>query len=206
MLVNILIIFFLFLIIYQFLAPSLREGLETTPGPYMEYPNDPMILGKQNAGNIEVLRTEVQKVSTLEPRVLQLETDVKNLNEQLAGIQQQNSEAVSSFGSSVGGLTGETEEGEDSEVVPGEGKTEGESSSSSFGGFGGSSGEGEEGEGEGEESSSSSWGGFGGSSGEGEEGEGEGGESSSSSWGGFGGSSEEEKESFRNKYVLKHYF
>ena len=125
MLVNLLILFFLFLIVYQFLAPSMREGLETAPGPYMEYPNDPMILGKQNAGNIEVLRAEVQKVSTLEPRVLQLETDVKNLNEQLAGIQQQNSESVSSFGNSMGGLTG-SEEGEegDGEVVPGEGATE----------------------------------------------------------------------------------
>jgi len=142
MLVNILIIFFLFLIIYQFLAPSLREGLETAPGPYMEYPDDPMILGKQNAGNIEVLRTEVQKVSTLEPRVLQLETDVKNLNDQLAGIQQQNSEAVSSFDDSMGGLTGSKEEGEgeDGEIVPGEGAVEGEESSSrNFGGFGGSS-------------------------------------------------------------------
>ena len=161
MLVNILIIFFLFLIIYQFLAPSFKEGLETAPGPYMEYPDDPMILGKQNAGNIEVLRTEVQNVTTLEPRVLQLETDVKNLNEQLAGIQQQNSEAVSSFGNSTGELSGSKEEGQDDEIVPGEGVVDGEDETS--------------------------------------------GESSSSSWGGFGGSSEE-KESFRNKYVLKHYF
>ena len=181
MLLNFLIIFFLFLIVYQFLAPSLREGLETAPGPYMEYPNDPMILGKQNAGNIEVLRAEVQKVSTLEPRVLQLETDVKNLNEQLAGIQQQNSEAVSSFGSSVGGLTGATEEeGENGEVVPGEGTTEGESS----GDWGSSFGMGGEKEGE-------------------TNAEGKGGESSSSSWGSFGGTTEEEKESFS---LLKHYF
>jgi hypothetical protein len=182
MLLNLLIIFFLFLILYQFLAPSLREGLETAPGPYMEYPNDPMILGKQNAGNIEVLRAEVQKVTTLEPRVVQLETDVKNLNEQLAGIQQQNSEAVSSFGNSVGGLTGATEEGEDGEVVPGEGKTEGEGESS--GDWGSSFGMGGEKEGE-------------------TNAEGEGGESSSSSWGGFGGTTEEEKESFS---LLQHYF
>jgi len=100
----------------------------------------------------------VQKVSTLEPRVLQLETDVKNLNEQLAGIQQQNAEAVSSFGNSVGGLTGATEEtDENGEVVPGEGVVEGEGETS----------------------------------------------------GDLGSSfnmSGEEKESFRNKYVLKHYF
>jgi hypothetical protein len=158
MLVNLLILFFFFLIVYQFLASSMREGLETAPGPYMEYPNDPMILGKQNAGNIEVLRAEVQKVSTLEPRVLQLETDVKNLNEQLAGIQQQNAEAVSSFGDSMGGLTGAKEEegtNENGEVVPGGGATEGEDSGwgSSFGMEGEDKKEGE--------SSTSSWG-FGG--------------------------------------------
>ena len=187
MLVNLLIIFFLFLIVYQFLAPSFKEGLETAPGPYMEYPNDPMILGKQNAGNIEVLRAEVQKVSTLEPRVLQLETDVKNLNEQLAGIQQQNSEAVSSFGDSMGGLTGSKEEEGDGEVVPGEGATEEEGEDSGWGNsFGMGGGEEEEGE------------------------ENKEGESSSSSWG-FGGSESfqnrnQNQNQNQNKFILKHYF
>ena len=177
MLINILIIFFLFLIIYQFLASSVREGLETAPGPFMEYPDDPMILGKQNAGNIEVLRAEVQKVSTLDPRVTQLETDVKNLNEQLAAIQEQNAEAVSSFGNSINSFNGTEEDGaEDGEVVTGEGVVEGEADGDWGSSFGMGGDEGEAGAEE-------------------EEKEGE-----SSSWTSFG------TESFQNKYVLKHYF
>jgi hypothetical protein len=71
-LVIILICCFVVLIIYQiFLAPTM-EGFE-------EYSNDPLILGKQNAGNIKVLRDQIKGLMGVEKRVNNIEQQVKGL-------------------------------------------------------------------------------------------------------------------------------
>jgi peptidoglycan hydrolase CwlO-like protein len=108
MLVNILIISFFFLILQQFLNSCKREGLENSAGTYQNYPEDPLILGKQNAGNIEVLKQEIIEIPELKKRVTNLEEDVKLLNDQIQGLNQQNADAVSAFSSSTSNLTSTT--------------------------------------------------------------------------------------------------
>ncbi len=127
MLVNILIILFLILIFYQiykFLASkNIKEGVENSSGKYESYPDDPLILAKQNAGNIEVLKTEITQIPDMKTRIDNLEEDVKVLNEQIEGLNAQNTEAVNSFGGATGSLTsedggsGEGEGGEGEDVV-----------------------------------------------------------------------------------------
>lgn len=86
-LVNILILFFTILVIYQiFLAYSgysIIEGLEnnTKYKPYDS--NDALILGKQNAGNIIVLEKQVSEMSGLNQEVQDLSGNVANLQDQV---------------------------------------------------------------------------------------------------------------------------
>lgn len=85
--INILIIFFIILIIYQiFLAHfsnNVIEGLEN----YKEYdtndPNNVMILAQQNAGNIEVLRKQFDNISGLKQEVQDISGNVANLTKQV---------------------------------------------------------------------------------------------------------------------------
>lgn len=85
--VNLLIIIFIILMIYQiFLAhfsDSIIEGLEN----YKEYdtndPNNVMILAQQNAGNIEVLRQEFEKISGLKQQVDDISGNMVNLTKQV---------------------------------------------------------------------------------------------------------------------------
>jgi hypothetical protein len=85
--VNLLIIIFIILMIYQiFLAhfsDSIIEGLEN----YKEYdtndPNNVMILAQQNAGNIEVLRQEFEKISGLDQQVKDISGNMVNLTKQV---------------------------------------------------------------------------------------------------------------------------
>jgi hypothetical protein len=116
MIVNLLIIFFFLLLLYQFLTSCKREGLENSAGTYKDYPEDPLILGKTNAGNIEVLRKEVEQIPEIKNRINILEEDVKILNEQIIGLNEQNAEAVSSFSKTTDMLTGvEDIEGDEDE-------------------------------------------------------------------------------------------
>lgn len=85
--INLLIIIFFLLIIYQiFLAHffnSIIEGLED----YKEYdtndPNNVMILAQQNAGNIEVLRKQFDNISGLNQEVQDISGNVANLTKQV---------------------------------------------------------------------------------------------------------------------------
>ena len=85
--INLLIIIFIILIIYQiFLAhfsDSIIEGLEN----YKEYdtndPNNVMILAQQNAGNIEVLKQEFEKISGLKQQVDDISGNMVNLTKQV---------------------------------------------------------------------------------------------------------------------------
>ena len=85
--INLLIIIFIVLIIYQiFLAHfsyNVIEGLEN----YKEYdtndPNNVMILAQQNAGNIEVLKQEFDKISGLKQQVDDISGNMVNLTKQV---------------------------------------------------------------------------------------------------------------------------
>lgn len=85
--INLLIILFIILIIYQiFLAhfsDNIMEGLEN----YKEYdtsdPNNVMILAQQNAGNIEVLKQQFDKISGLKQEVDDISGNVVNLTKQV---------------------------------------------------------------------------------------------------------------------------
>ena len=86
-LVNILILFFTILVIYQiFLAYSgysIIEGLENDK-KYKPYDsNDALILGKQNAGNIIVLEKQVSELSGLNQQVMDLSANVVDLQDQV---------------------------------------------------------------------------------------------------------------------------
>ena len=86
-LINLLIIIFILLIIYQiFLAHfsnSIIEGLED----YQEYdtknPDNVMILVQQNSGNIEVLRKQFDNISGLNQEVQDISGNVANLTKQV---------------------------------------------------------------------------------------------------------------------------
>ena len=93
-LVNILILFFTILVIYQiFLAYfgySIIEGLENdeTYKPYNS--NDALILSKQNAGNINVLEKQVTGLTGLNQQVQDLSGNVVDLQEQVNNIRHHN--------------------------------------------------------------------------------------------------------------------
>lgn len=84
-LVNILISFFIFLILYQIiLASNMVEGLENQ---YKEYdkndPNNALILAQQNAGNIEYLKSRVNGVQSMFQQVQDLSGNVTSLQSQV---------------------------------------------------------------------------------------------------------------------------
>ena len=94
MIVIILIIFFIFLVIYQFLEKKI-EGLEnsststsTSAQPQTYGTNDPMILSQQNAANIQVLQGQVKDLSNLPSTVSDLSGNVANLSSQVKLIAQ----------------------------------------------------------------------------------------------------------------------
>jgi len=87
MLINILILFFIFLITYQIiLANRVIEGAQG----YQKYEEDPLILGKQNAANIEVLKGQVDKLTNLPGKVYKLDDRIKILEKQSEEIAIQN--------------------------------------------------------------------------------------------------------------------
>jgi len=85
--INLLIIIFIVLIGYQiFLAhfsDSLIEGLENYKDYDTNDPNNVMILAQQNAGNIEVLKQEFEKISGLKQEVDDISGNMVNLTKQV---------------------------------------------------------------------------------------------------------------------------
>lgn len=123
MLVKLLIVFFILLIIYQiFLGIThnyLLEGMTTDMNnqqsnqQYQPYdtsnPNNVMILAQQNAGNIQVLKQQVDSILGLSKQVQDLSGNVANLSEQVYNmIQAQQQLAQSSLPSSTPEITGTT--------------------------------------------------------------------------------------------------
>jgi len=104
MLTKILIIFFLFLILYQiFLAifGNLIEGLENEGSTYKEYdtndPNNAMILAQQNAGNISVLKQRIDELMDLKGTVTDVCGNVVQLNQQVQGLVQQQADQANTI-------------------------------------------------------------------------------------------------------------
>ena len=90
-LVNLLILFFTILVIYQiFLAyfgDSIIEGLTNTDGEeYKPYDNDPMILAQQNAGNIIVIKGQLDDMLGLKQQVQDLSSNVISLQSQVTSL------------------------------------------------------------------------------------------------------------------------
>jgi predicted PurR-regulated permease PerM len=89
-LVNLLILFFTILVIYQiFLAyfgDSIIEGLTNTDEEYKPYDNDPMILAQQNAGNIIVIKGQLDDMLGLKQQVQDLSSNVISLQSQVTSL------------------------------------------------------------------------------------------------------------------------
>jgi hypothetical protein len=89
-LVNILILFFIIIISYQLiLANHVTEGLtNNTPNKsYQPYnSNDPMILAKQNAGNIAFLKDRMDSIQNINQMVQDLSGNVQVLQQQVNGL------------------------------------------------------------------------------------------------------------------------
>lgn len=88
------------------------EGLENG-GTYKEYDSeDPLILGKQNAGNIEVLRTRMDEILALKQEVTDMSLNMVKMSGQIndfANIQAEKSEEL--VGTEEPTITGATDEG-----------------------------------------------------------------------------------------------
>lgn len=94
MLLTILIIFFTSIILYKILfyirqSSCLIEGMEEGNKEYDNYGDDPMILAKQNAGNIEFLKTRVDDISNVKGDVEIIKQDLKTVQIQVDGLVQQ---------------------------------------------------------------------------------------------------------------------
>jgi hypothetical protein len=89
-LVNILIIFFIVLILYQIiLANNIIEGLANQYQPYdTNNPNNAIILAQQNAGNISVLKQRIDDMQGITQEVQDISGNVANLQKQVNGLVQ----------------------------------------------------------------------------------------------------------------------
>lgn len=118
MLLTVLIIFFSSIILYKilfFIGTSfhLIEGMENS---YEEYGTDPMILARQNAGNIEYLKSRMEEVTNVKNDIVTMKQDIQTMQVQMDGLVQQQGDMAAELSGggkpvSVDGL----DEGEDDE-------------------------------------------------------------------------------------------
>jgi hypothetical protein len=122
MLIKFLILFFTILIIFQILSQIkynfnyyIIEGMTTTTQPqqYQQYdtnnPNNVLILAQQNAGNIQVLKQQLDKALGLQKEVRDMSGNLATLTEQVTALmQQQQSTATALLPSSPPKITGAT--------------------------------------------------------------------------------------------------
>ena len=89
-LVNILILFFACLIIYQIiLETKIVEGLETQYNDYdLNDPKNALILAQQNAGNISYLKERIDDIQGLGQIIEDLSGNVQTLQTQVNGLVQ----------------------------------------------------------------------------------------------------------------------
>jgi len=101
LLVNILIIFFIILLFYQIyiqnFGAGLLEGLENVPTyqPYdLNNPNNALILAQQNAGNIDVLKKQIDEIQGMKKEVIDMSLNLISVNQQIQGLIQQQQQAA----------------------------------------------------------------------------------------------------------------
>lgn len=116
--VNIGIVFFILLILYQIFANVGEiEGMEntSTTAEYQDYnQDDPLILSKQNAANIDVLKGRVDELGDVKKKVDDLGLNVDNINDQILQLMQQQEDLInSSVGDKPLEVTGTSEEEEE---------------------------------------------------------------------------------------------
>lgn len=117
MFIKLLIAFFLLLICYlafdEMYNYPILEGLET----YKEYDGeDPLILGKQNAGNIAALKTQMDDILSLKQEVTDMSLNMVKMSGQIndfASAQSDKSDEL--VGTEEPTITGATEEDEEEE-------------------------------------------------------------------------------------------
>jgi len=106
-LINLLILFFILLLVYQIIlaciGDSIIEGLENQQyKPYdTNNPNNALILGQQNAGNIAVLKQQLDQLNGLN-------NEVQDISGNVIALQEQVSQLVASQQSYANQMTGGT--------------------------------------------------------------------------------------------------
>ena len=81
-LINVLIFLFVFLILYQ--VYRVKEGLESATTTYQPYdPNNPAILAQQNAGNIQVLKGQMDELIGIKKEVEDISGNLYTLTDQV---------------------------------------------------------------------------------------------------------------------------
>jgi hypothetical protein len=111
-LIKLLIAFFSLLLFYQiFIKTQVVEGLEKQ---YQEYnQNDALILSRQNAGNIQVLREQLNDVQGVKQQVIDLSNNYANLESKVITLlEEQEQMATDLTGGTAPEVTGATEEEE----------------------------------------------------------------------------------------------
>ena len=94
LLINILIIFFIFLISYQLFLGNHEYKLEgfDNANDYKEYdtnnPNNTLILAQQNAGNISFLKKRIDEYGELSKQVVDLSNNLQTLQGQVDQLMQ----------------------------------------------------------------------------------------------------------------------
>ena len=131
MLIKVLIVFFTLLIFYQLILATLgRKKVIEGVGPQdiakmatggggievnatiqtdIDDPKQAMILAQKNAGNIELLKEQVNELVELKPRVKELSSNIDTLNDQVQVIgQTQATQATQLVGNQPLNITGTT--------------------------------------------------------------------------------------------------
>ena len=108
-LINILIIFFSFLIIYQIVLAYFGNSIIEGNTNYKPYGSDPMILAQQNAGNIDVLKREIDDLTGLKQEFQDLSSNYSGLQSQVNSlVKAQNDYTNQMTGGSNAQITGTT--------------------------------------------------------------------------------------------------
>lgn len=112
MLVNIMILFFLLLIIYQIFLAYLNtfEGLDNYKNYDTNDPKNALILAQQNAGNIMNLKGRLDEMINIKSEVYDISLNVAQLKSQMLEIVKQQASAASSLvGTTPPSISGTTE-------------------------------------------------------------------------------------------------
>lgn len=119
-LVNILVVLFILLLIYQILlANHIVEGLETYKPYDTNNPANTLILAQQNAGNIEYLKGRIEDIqsTSANKKIQDLTSNVGTLQEQVNGLVSAQQEYASQLtGGVTPDITGAVNDGAANEV------------------------------------------------------------------------------------------